>query len=212
MKRLLLLIGASFLSLVMWSCGGGASGGKTNPYLGEIPLLVQNYNAEKADIKKAGEEFLEKNKNSTDVSVFTKYAEEAKLREDKADQILKDGIAKASETLVGSELPLENQDQQYTVSVLKITAIDWAGIVTAEGTLTVNESLPLSSGTAYITYQVMDNAGVPIVADGIAMIQNSDYKVKQAASGEQFPIKVILNAHKYPAMTNFDKVVFCGTK
>lgn len=197
------------LSALFCSCGG-AKPTPTNAYLGDVPAVTEAYRMEKVEIHKTGLSFMDKNENTTDASVFTQFAAEQEAHVEAADARLAAGLEKARATLVNKEIPMENKNPKYTISGWHIKDIDSVGMIVIEGKLIVKQPIPFLHGTAYLWYEIVNEAGETIV-DGKVTLNNPDYGAEQANEGEDYIVEARLDPYQNPALCYFAKMIF-GSK
>lgn len=226
MKNKLQLIALPLLCcIILASCGGDGnsknSGGslKKNPYLGSLPAIYADYNAEKEayekKIEEQGSKLLaggEKNKDKI-MKLMKEEEEKTKAMKEKLEATLKAEIQR----LNGTELPIsyseqlkQSDEQFYTISGVKLVdnngKLYMAYVISAKDKMEV----PRYAGTGYSAYYRYRAADGSTIQKSVFLPIQADTKPQIFDAGQQLyegqvPISMSNRPRRF---ANFDGVEF----
>ncbi|MDR1671769.1 MAG: hypothetical protein LBR57_04555, partial [Alistipes sp.] len=152
MKKLILLAAGAML---LAGCGGGGAGGgklKKNDYLGSLPSLYANYNAEKAAAEK---ELEQKGNKMMEGAGESDYAKVQKLFDDAAEaekarkEKFKADVAAELTKVVGKEVPVTYGAALTPFFVATVKIAELRGEPRLSITLTAKEGFTVPSMKGY---------------------------------------------------------------
>jgi hypothetical protein len=176
MKKLILLAaGAMFLA----GCGGGGAGGvklKKNDYLGDLPSLYANYNAQKAAAEKELEQKSNKMMEGASESDYAKIqklfddaAEVEKARKEKFKTDVTDELAR----VVGKDVPVTYSAALTPFFVATVKIAELRGEPRLSITLTAKENFTVPSMKGYdykVHFKLTGNDGATLASSGSTIL------------------------------------------
>lgn len=194
---------------VMASCGGGSGSSlPTNPYLGDLPAVIDAYQKADSILDAEGEELMMSIKSEKDYPKFEKFMETAKEREAEYKKKRDDAIEKLKAELIGRDLPTISEHPNYEVLELKVTEVSSSG-VQAQGRLRTVGIVEKKSGLLPISFEARDKDNNRIGRVQMTYLSSGDGTPlpEVIAEGNEFEVKVFVDASKANS-ANFEKVSF----
>ena len=203
------LVYAALLGVIvlLTACSGGVSSSlPKNEYLGDLPIIIDTYNKSDSILRTEAEERLNKVTSEKDLPKLEKYVKEYKEKEDAIEKKRDDAIAKTKEKLMGTQVPVANEDPRYAVSELTITDVDKSGVYLT-GKLKTAEVVKKTGGLFSITFETRDAEDNAISKKGMIVVDNEDYKVKEIPAETEYTFSLSVSISK-PSSAKFAKVAF----
>ena len=195
-KRFNIIIFALVCGAILTNCGGGGGGSglKKNQYLGSLPAIYANYNAEKkayeAKIEEQGRKLMDGGEKNTDkiMKLMKEDEETTKAMKEKMKTAESAEIAK----IAGTEIPVsyskeltDSDELFYNVSPIKL--IDSNGELALAISISAksNFDVPRMKGYDYSTYFRLVAADGSTIIKSVLLPVNLDTKALSFAAGEQ---------------------------